>query len=85
MKRPDVYLKEYCQRLSDDNLWYLQSRFKQNLAGDTAEIFDFLSNVREIDKWLDSAIDSDDLYGMIDLVQSSVQKEHEKRAGKEAA
>lgn len=84
MKRPDIYLKEYCQRLSDDHLWFLHSRFKQNLAGDMAEVFDFLSNVKEIDKWLDSAVDSDDLHYMIDFVQSAVLKEHERRAGKQA-
>lgn len=84
MKRPDIYLKEYCQRLSDESLKFLNGRFSQNLAGDMPELFDFLSNVREIDKWLISAETHEDFYDMIDLVQYSVSREHEKRSNNAA-
>lgn len=79
MKKPDVYLKEYCQRLSDDNLKFLAARLNQRLSGDVAEVLDFLSNVREIDRWLSSASTCDDLYNMVDLVHTSVTREYERR------
>jgi hypothetical protein len=79
MKKPDVYLKEYCQRLSDENLKFLYGRLSQSLGGDIAEVFDYLSNVRELDRWLVSAETSDDLFEMLDLIQSSITKEYERR------
>lgn len=85
MKKPDVYLKEYCQRLSDDNLKFMTGRLNQRLGGDTAEVLDFLSNVREIDRWLASANASDDLFDMIDLIHSSVVKEYDRRCNGHAA
>jgi len=85
VKKPDVYLKEYCQRLSDDNLKFLTGRLNQRLGGDIAEVLDFLSNVREIDRWLASADTSDDLFNMIDLVHSSLVKEYDRRCNNRAA
>lgn len=80
MKKPEVYLKEYCQRLSDENLKYLAGRFNQKLFGDMAEILQFLSGVREIDKWLTSAETSDEMYAMVDMIQASVLKEADRRS-----
>lgn len=79
MKKPDVYLKEYCQRLSDDNLKFLAQRMSQRLSGDMAEVFDYLSNVREIDRWLSAAPTSDDLFEMIEQVNLMVQREYDRR------
>ena len=53
MKKPiDVYLKEYCHRLSDEDFRYLHQRSTQKLFGDTADILNFLSKTKELDKWL---------------------------------
>lgn len=79
MKKPDVYLKEYCQRLSEDNLKFLAQRLTQQLSGDMPEVLDYLSNVREIDRWLSAAESSDDLYNMVDQISTMVQKEYDKR------
>ena len=79
MKKPDIYLKEYCQRLSEENLKFLYGRLNQRLAGDVAEVLDFLCNVREIDRWLAAAVTSDELFDMIDLVAVSIVKEYDRR------
>ena len=80
MKKPiDTYLKEYCQRLSDENVKFLTQRLTQRLLGDTAEVIDFLSSTKEIDKWLSSASSSKDFYDMLDMFQSIVEKEDETR------
>ena len=81
MKKPDVYLKEFCHKLSDDHVRFLQGRLNQRLSGDMAEAVDFLSKIREIDKWLGSATDSNEFYDMVDMVYYAVNKEHEKRSG----
>jgi hypothetical protein len=80
MKKPiDTYLKEYCQRLSDDNLKFLTQRLTQRLLGDTAEVVDFLSPTKEIDKWLCSASSCEDFYGMLDHIQAIIEKEDNTR------
>ena len=38
MKKPEVYLKVFCHKLSDDNLRFLHARLSQRLGGDVAEI-----------------------------------------------
>ena len=79
MKKPDVYLKEYCQRLSDDNLKFITGRLNQKLGGDISEVLDFLTNVREIDRWLASANTSEEFFEMIDLLHSLVVREYDRR------
>lgn len=80
MKKPiDSYLKEYCRRLSDENISFLTQRLSQRLSGDIAEVLDFLGGTRELDKWLSSASSCEDLYTMLDTFQSIVEKEDESR------
>lgn len=81
MKKPEVYLKEFCVKLSDDNLRFLHGRLSQRLGGDLAEAVDFLGGIREIDKWFSSASSCSDFYDMVDQVFFAVNKEHEKRSG----
>lgn len=81
MRKPEIYLKEYCQRLSDDNLKFLNSRLDQRLSGDLAEALDFLGGVKEIDKWLSSADTCYDVYDMLDTVDESVRRECDRRYG----
>jgi len=80
MKKPiDVYLKEYCHRLSDEDFRYLHQRSTQKLFGDTADILNFLSKTKELDKWLSAASSCNDLYDMLELFNSIVEKEEETR------
>lgn len=79
MKNPEIYLKEFVQRLSEEHLKFLSSRFSQQLGGDLSEVVDFLSNVKEIDRWLVTAESYQELFEMIDVIQNYVQKECERR------
>lgn len=79
MRKPDVYLREYCQRLSDDNLKFLHSRLDARLGGDLPEALDFLGGVKELDKWLASADTCYEIYDMLDLVGESVARECSRR------
>jgi hypothetical protein len=55
MKKPNIHLKEYCQKLSDDNVKFLYGRLTQRLGGDLAEAVDFLSSFRDLDRMLGSS------------------------------
>lgn len=79
MKKPEIYLKEYCQRLSDESLKFLSQRLGQRLSGDLPEVLDFLANVKEIDRWLASSPSCDGLYDMLDMVHAAVVKECDRR------
>jgi thiamine biosynthesis protein ThiC len=74
-ERNDSFVKEYVQRLSEDDLTYLQTRFQQKLAGDAAQIADYLSRNREIDRWLASARSNREWFEMFEYVGQTVQRE----------
>lgn len=79
MKKPEVYLKEYCARLSDDNLKKLQLSLSQRMSDDLSEALIFLGSVREMDRWFSSATSASELYDMIDVVGEYINKEHKRR------
>lgn len=84
MKKPDMLLREYVQRLSDENLKWVAARLSQRLDGDLPEVLEFFSNAGDMDRWLASAKTSNDLYDMIDLTQKYTDKEYTKRFGEAA-
>lgn len=79
MKSVEVLLKEYCSKLKDDDLYYLYSRFTQFLTGDRADISNYLSQSKDLDRWLASAESSNDFFDMLDKVGEFVVKEFESR------
>lgn len=79
MKKPDLALKEYCQRISDDQLKFLAQRLNQRLSGDVAEVVECLSGVKEIDRLFAAAATCDELFDVIDQIYSTAQKEYERR------
>lgn len=85
MKKPDGLLKEYTRRLSDEDLQFLYSRLNQMLAGDLADVLNFLSYDREIDRWLNNAQSVDELYASIDLLHSYLEKEAKKLVKEQVA
>jgi len=79
MKNPEVYLKEYCNRLSEDSLKKLYCSLSQRISGDLADALNLMGLTKEMDKWLSSAGSSTELYDMIDMVSDFVSKEYKKR------
>lgn len=80
MKKNDSLVREYVQRLSDEDLTFLSTRFSQRLSGDMAQVSDYLSRNKEMDKWLGSAKNISEWYEMYDAVAAGVNKEITKRA-----
>ena len=79
MKKTGFFLKEYCQKLSDEHVRFLYGRLSQRLGGDLADAVVFLSQFRDIDRWLNGAEDSEEFYDAIDQIHFAVEKEHERR------
>lgn len=80
MKRPEVVLKEYCQKLSEENLKWIYNRVTQRLGGDIADVMEFVGNNREIDRWFQVAEDYQSLFNLIEEFSAAIQKEYEKRS-----
>lgn len=80
MKNFDGFLKEYCSRLNNDDLYYLESRYSLNVSGDRADICNFLSQSKDMDKILNTAENSTEFFDMIDKVGEFVKKEHNQRS-----
>ena len=83
MKSLEIYLKEYCARLSEDNLKKLCFSLNQRMSGDLGDALNFMALNKEIDKWFSSANSVTELYDMIDIVGDFVNKEYKKRCEKE--
>jgi len=81
MKKKDL-VREYVKSLSDDELFFISSRYSQKLAGDWAEIAYFLSKSRSIDGWLSSAKGSHEWFEMVDDVGEEIQSEFRYRDDK---
>lgn len=79
MKSSDIVLKEYFQRLSDENLKFIIARFNQRYGGDLGEVLDFLSTSKDIDRYLQSANTHEAFYDMIEELTSFANQEHERR------
>lgn len=79
MKKPDIYLKEYAQKLSDENLKFLAISLSQNIDDDMSKVFNYFVEVKEIDRWLSSAQNSNEFYEMLDFISEITSKEYEKR------
>lgn len=79
MKKIDTVVKEYVNKLSFDNLKYLVERFSNRIGPDLSECIDFISKNSEVDKLLSSAKSGPELWAVVDLVASYVEREFSKR------
>ena len=79
MRKPDMFLREYVQKLSDDNLKFVTGRLTQRLAGDIPEALDFFSSSGDVDRWLSSAKTAWELYDMVDVAHDHVEREYSRR------
>ncbi len=82
MKKPENMVREYVRRMSDEDLKFVNSRLNQRLSSDLAEVLQYFSRANEMDRWLASAKEATELYDMIDMIQSFVEKESSRRHAK---
>lgn len=82
MKKPENMVREYVRRLTNEDLKFLNGRLKQRLSTDLTEVLEQLSRAGEIDRWLSAANGADELYEMIDVIHSYLEKESTRRYSK---
>jgi hypothetical protein len=75
----DVVLREYVRRISDAEITFLRTRFRQRLCGDMAEIAVALARDSELDAWLQESTTADEWYSMVDKLASFVDREFDRR------
>ena len=75
----EEFLTGYVRKLDDKELQKLGIMFKQNLNGDKRRICEFLSANLEMDDWLATSANCQDLYDMVSLVGEYVREEHRRR------
>lgn len=75
-------VKEYCARLSEENLQLIASLLPQTVAFDRATACDILQEDKEIDKWLSHAPSADDWFAKVDGIGEVAAQEIETRAKK---
>jgi hypothetical protein len=79
MKKPDMLLREYFSKASDENLITLHLQLTQQYPGDLGEALNTVSQNQGFNEWLEKAEDYEDLYDMIDLAGEYSKKEINKR------
>ena len=72
-------LREYVRRLSDSEMIFLRTRFRQRLCGDMADIAIQLAKDAELDAWLQESITADEWFDMVDKLASFVDREFDRR------
>ncbi len=72
-------VKEYSRKISDDDVRFLAMRLSQRIGADVAEAIELLQRNQELDHWLSLSKNANDLYDMIDLIDSTLQNEAKRR------
>lgn len=75
-------IKQYCSRLSDQDISVLSQLLPQTIAFDRSEACSILQRDKEVDKWLMQASGSDDWFAKVDSIADFIVAEMESRLKK---
>lgn len=75
-------IKEYCSRITDEDLQSLSAVLPQQIAGDRAFACSILQKDKEVDRWLSQANSADDWFNKIDSIGEIALVELESRNSK---
>lgn len=75
-------VKEYCSRITDEDLQTLSTLLPQQVAGDRSSACVVLQKDKEVDKWLAQAISADDWFSKVDSIGEQALVEIETRSKK---
>ena len=69
-------IKSFVEKLSEDKLVYLYDRLGDNLQNDLADVFNFIHyEHKDVDKLFSSVKNVDELYSILDTIDSCVNRE----------
>jgi hypothetical protein len=75
-------IKNYCSRLSDEDLAKVSELLPQTIAGDRSSACAILENDKEIDRWLSLANGAEDFFVRVDSIGEFAIIELEERSKK---
>lgn len=79
MKRTDAQIREFCRKISDEQLRFINMRFQQNLPGDRAVVLDVLSKDKAVDRYLSAASSAEEFFNCYEHVGKLVKEEVDRR------
>lgn len=75
-------VKQYCSRVSDEDLQVLADLLPQTVAFDRSSACAILQKDKEVDRWLSLAAGADDWFAKVDGIGDQAALEMESRAKK---
>lgn len=75
-------VKDFCSRMSDDDLKSLADLLPQTIAFDRSSACSVLQKDAQADRWLQQATGADDLFARIDSIGDVAAEELQSRASK---
>lgn len=78
-KRDLLVVKEYVQKISNEDLNYIAERLDQPLCGDRADLALFFQKDQDLDKWLYKSKSAEDWFDKLDTIQEFAIIEISKR------
>ncbi len=82
MKKDSVIVREYCSRVSDDELSSLVDKLTRPIGGDTSDVSFIFEKDKEIDRWLCQARSADDWFSKVDMIQDASSYEQKRRGNR---
>lgn len=72
-------IKDYCGRLSDEDLNMIASLLPQSISGDRSNACSILQKDKEVDRWLSQATGAEDWFSRVDAIGEIALVEAETR------
>jgi hypothetical protein len=78
-KSEATLVKNYCSRVSDDDLGILMQLLPQTLCGDRSSACSVFQHDKEVDRWLMQASSAEDWFIKADAIGDAARSENETR------
>ncbi len=82
MKKDSVIVREYCSRVSDEELSSLVDKLTRPVNGDTCDVSFIFQKDKEIDRWLCQAKSADEWFTKVDMIQDASSYEQKRRGNR---
>jgi|688.fasta_scaffold168091_4 hypothetical protein len=81
VKKDGSVVKEYVQKISNEDLTFILERLDQPLLGDRADVSLVFQKDEDLDKWLSKTKSADEWFDKLDIIQEAAIMEMSRRQG----
>jgi hypothetical protein len=78
-KKDSLAIKEYVQKISNEDLNYILERLDQPICGDRADLASIFEKDQDLDRWLYKSKSAEDWFDKLDIIQEVAIMEMSKR------